>query len=127
MREELGIGLGMNKKEEAKKLILSLVDDFKANYPHYRKLSEADTETKLIEPLFSALGWSRSDFIKREKVRRGQKLGFADYTFKLGERTAFFLEAKKVSVSIDKEADNLVYSLYGITEEEKKIIEGSMK
>lgn len=100
----------MHGKEAAKEIIGKLVAEFRANHPSCRKFSEADTETKLIEPLFEALGWARNDFIKREKVRRGQKLGFADYTFRMGERTAFFLEAKKVSVSIDKEADRQVIS-----------------
>lgn len=60
---------------EAKKQIEALIEDFKANYQQYKNEQEANTETKLIEPLFSILGWTKADFEKRAKTRRESKRG----------------------------------------------------
>jgi methylase of polypeptide subunit release factors len=97
-------------EEQAKKKVHNLVDDFRINYQKHSKEYEANTETKLIEPLFAALGWSTKDFDKREKAHRGEKSGFADYAFKINDRIAFFLEVKKVGVPLEKEADKQVIS-----------------
>ena len=94
----------------AKKQIETLIADFKANYSQYKTEQEANTETKLIEPLFAALGWTKADFEKRARTRRENKKGFADYAFKVEGRTVFFLEAKRIGVSLDKEADKQVIS-----------------
>lgn len=56
-------------KEDAKKEIQDIISDFKADYQKHRKELEANTETKLIEPLFKALGWTSKDFVKQEKAR----------------------------------------------------------
>ena len=61
--------------ESAKQQIKELIDDFKANYQQYKKELEANTETKLIEPLFEALGWTKNDFVKQQKARREEKSG----------------------------------------------------
>ena len=97
-------------EEQAKKKVHDLVEDFRINYQKHSKEYEANTETKLIEPLFAALGWSTKDFDKREKAHRGEKSGFADYAFKINDRIAFFLEVKKVGVPLEKEADKQVIS-----------------
>jgi hypothetical protein len=97
-------------EEQAKKKILDLVEDFRLNYQKHSKEYEANTETKLIEPLFAALGWSINDFDKREKAHRGEKSGFADYAYKINDRIVFFLEVKKVGVPLEKEADKQVIS-----------------
>ena len=93
-----------------KRQIEDLVADFKANCQKHSKEYEANTETKLIEPLFAALGWKLKDFDKREKAHRGEKSGFADYAFKINDRIVFFLEVKKVGVPLEKEADKQVIS-----------------
>lgn len=97
-------------KEKAKVEIKKLIDDFKSNYQKYKKELEANTETKLIEPLFQILGWTKNDFVKREKAHRGIRSGFADYAFYIGDKIVFFLEAKKVGISLDKEAYKQVIS-----------------
>ncbi|MBI3035055.1 hypothetical protein HYY71_01925 [Candidatus Woesearchaeota archaeon] len=73
-------------KNKAKEEIKNLIDEFKQNYQKYKKELEANTETKLVEPLFQILGWTKNDFIKREKAHRGEKSGFADYAFYIGKR-----------------------------------------
>lgn len=94
----------------AKKNIQELILDFKANFQQYKGEQEANTETKLIEPLFSILGWTKADFEKRARTRRENKRGFADYAFKIDGRNAFFLEVKKLGVPLEKEADRQVIS-----------------
>jgi len=98
-------------EKEIKIQLISLIEDFKANYQKYKKFLEADVETKLIEELFiKILGWTKSDFTKQAKARRGENLGEADYAFKIGDRIVFFLEVKRVGVPLDKEADRQVIS-----------------
>ena len=100
----------MVTKEDAKNKIKELIDDFKTNYQTYKIGSEADTETKLIEPLFKILGWEKDDFYKQESVSRAGKKGRADYAFKMNDKVVFFLEVKKVGVPLEKEADKQVIS-----------------
>ncbi len=101
----------LNSKERAKEDIKRLVEDFRSNYSHYKKLAESDVETKLVEELFiNILGWNKNDFFKQENVRRGEKRGRADYTFYIGDKVVFFLEVKKVGMPLDKEADKQVIS-----------------
>lgn len=92
----------MVTKEEAKIEIQKIIKEFEDNKAYFLKTDEANIETKLIEPLFEALGWTKHDFEKREKIQRENKRGIPDYAFKIDGRTVFFLEAKKVSVDIDK-------------------------
>ncbi len=101
----------MNNQDKSKEDIKELVNDFRNNYQNYKKLAESDVETKLVEELFiKILGWDKKDFIKQEKVRRGEKGGRADYAFYIGDRIVFFLEAKKIGVPLEKEADKQVIS-----------------
>ena len=97
-------------KEEAKEKIKEIIDNFKANYQIHKRELEANTETKLVEPLFEALGWTKKDFVKQEKAHRGTKTGHADYAFYIGDRIVFFLEVKKIGVHLEKEADKQVIS-----------------
>src|SRR3989344_8936664 len=96
--------------EIVKRCITALINDFRANYIQYKRELEANTETKLVEPLFALLGWNKNDFVKRETTRRGKNLGFADYAFKIDGRIVFFLEVKKVGIPLEKEADKQVIS-----------------
>ncbi len=104
----------MLDKEQAKEKLKNLVKDFKNNPDYYKKLSEADVEDKLVNELFvNILGWDKKDYEKRAKARRGDKGGSADYAFKINDRIVFFLEVKKVTIPLDKEADEqvILYSL----------------
>ena len=71
---------------------------------------EANTETKLIEPLFEILGWTKKDYEKQAKARRETRLGHADYAFSIGDKIAFFVEVKKVGIPLEREADKQVIS-----------------
>lgn len=100
----------MIDKEKAKQQIRKIINDFKENYQQYKKEPEANIETKLIEPLFEALGWTKKGFVKQEQVRRGEKRGHADYAFKIRDKIVFFLEVKRIGIPLDKEADKQVIS-----------------
>jgi len=104
----------MLNKEQAKDKLKKIVGDFNNNPDYYKKLSEADVEDKLVNELFvNILGWDKKDYEKRAKARRGDKSGSADYAFKINDRIVFFLEVKKVTIPLDKEADEqvILYSL----------------
>lgn len=58
-------------------------------------LSEADTRSKIIEPLFKqCLNWQENDFFREEPSTPG----FVDYIFRMNERNLFVVEAKKTGV-----------------------------
>jgi type I restriction-modification system DNA methylase subunit len=105
MGKVLGVSVSLTK-EQAKEKIEQLVADFESRKDYYFETEEANVETKLIEPLFEALGWTKSDFEKRQKVTgRSGRRQIPDYTFRLKEKIVFFLEAKKVSVDIETDQD----------------------
>ncbi len=81
--------------EKIKAELKTIINDFKENYTFHKGHSEANTETRLVEPLFKALGWTEKDWTKQEQVHRGKKQGRADYIFKINDRIAFVLEVKK--------------------------------
>ena len=68
------------------------------------RLTEEDTKKNFILPLFRALGWKvdSSDVSAEERVLRGR----ADYGFKIGGVTKFYVEAKALSKSL-AERENL--------------------
>jgi len=100
----------MLSESQIKTKIQELIDDFKANYQRYKQESEASIETKLVEPLFELLGWTRNDFRKQERAQREGKRGHADYSFKIGDKIVFFLEVKRVGIPLEREADKQVIS-----------------
>jgi len=53
---------------QIKTKIQELIGDYKANYYQYKRELEANTKTKLVEPLFNLLGWTTKDFVKNKKL-----------------------------------------------------------
>lgn len=99
--DNVGMMVDEARKEAAKVEIAKLIAEFEKNRDYYDKTDEANIETKLIEPMFAALGWTKDDFEKREKVKRRDRRGITDYTFKLRGKSVFVLEAKKVKVEVE--------------------------
>ena len=65
----------------------------------WKNLSEADTRSKLIDPIFlQCLNWDEGDITREENVN---SIGYVDYYFKIGDRVLFILEAKKEGISFD--------------------------
>jgi len=63
------------------------------------KLTESDTRSKIIDPLFkTCLNWQESDIIREEYSKDG---AFIDYVFKLNDKNVFIVEAKKEGISFE--------------------------
>jgi len=98
--------------EEAKKKIVELVENFRLNADAYRSPSYNETQVRreFIDPFFEALGWDvqnragyaeqYKDVVHEDSIKVGISLKAPDYSFRIGGRRKFFLEAKKPSVSI---------------------------
>jgi predicted type IV restriction endonuclease len=127
----------MNKTfDQSKDEIAGLCRYFATNRQKFLApgVKEADVCQSLIEPLFEALGWDVHNLAHvapqfREVVPQisqeveGQQKA-PDYTFRVGTLNKFYVEAKKCGINAtDAEIDRLVYELYGLTEEEIRIVE----
>ena len=90
-----------------------LVKDFQGNEKHYTspECSEVDVRGDYIGKFFTALGWD---------VRKIPPL----YLSKT-ESDKNYLQ--RICATLDKQIDQLVYQLYGLTEEEIKLVEESVK
>ena len=84
----------------AKAEVGRLVDDYQRTKSdgRYSHFSEEETKKDFILPLFGALGWrvDSSDVSAEERILRGR----ADYGFKIGGVTKFYVEAKPLSMDI---------------------------
>ncbi|MBU0976802.1 MAG: N-6 DNA methylase, partial [Nanoarchaeota archaeon] len=84
------------------KKVKEIVDKFSEasrNKDYINGQSEENIKTHYIEPLLEALGWTRWDMQKEERVLRGR----ADYILKIGNEEVLVVEAKKTGVSLTEE------------------------
>ena len=102
--------LSPDEIERIKTGLTDKIKDFKSRREEFVQQLEANTETKLIEPLFKFLGWTDKDFEKQKPAHRGDKSGHADYAFKINDRIVFMVEVKRVGVPLEREADKQVIS-----------------
>ena len=84
-------------KQRAKKEIARLINLYES-IKNEKDYTETDAETKLVAPLFEALGWNMSgklkgSFVAQRKKQQDERL-FPDFTVKIRDRTQFFIEAK---------------------------------
>jgi len=89
-------------KEKAKEKIKRLVEEYEElkQSDALNDKNEAFTKQRFIQPLFEALGWNfRQDVWPEEKVSKDR----VDFSFRIGDFTKFFVEAKKFSVDINDE------------------------
>jgi type I restriction-modification system DNA methylase subunit len=84
----------------AKAEIARLVEDFERSKSdgRFSDFSEEETKKDFILPLFKALGWrvDSSEVSAEERILRGR----ADYGFKIGGVTKFYVEAKPLSTDV---------------------------
>ena len=76
----------------------------------WSKLSESDTRSKIIDPLFKeCLNWDEDDITREEHTESG----YIDYLFKKGEKILFLVEAKKegLGFEIPPNFKNLIYKI----------------
>lgn len=89
----------MKSKEEAKEEVKNLVEKFESySKNEIDSMSEDQIKTWFIEPLFEALGWSRYNMFKEERVLKGR----ADYILRIGNQEKLVIEAKKVPVRLEE-------------------------
>jgi type I restriction-modification system DNA methylase subunit len=84
----------------AKAEIARLVEDYERSKSdgRFSRFSEEETKKDFILPLFRALGWrvDSSEVSAEERILRGR----ADYGFKIGGVTKFYVEAKPLSTDV---------------------------
>jgi type I restriction-modification system DNA methylase subunit len=99
-------------KDSAYTTIASLVERFEQQYDSYKnaEYNEAMTRRDFIDPFFKALGWdmdnesgyaeSYREVIHEDKLKVGKATKAPDYSFRIGGKRLFFVEAKKPSIFI---------------------------
>jgi len=109
--------------------VRKLVERFNRNIESYRShaYKEAHVRAEFIDPLFEALGWdvhnkagyaeAYKDVIHEDAIKVGGATKAPDYCFRIGGTPKFFLAAT------DRRIDRLVYELYGLTDDEIRIVE----
>jgi hypothetical protein len=87
--------------------VLSLVDVFERNAEAYQSahFKEAELRQQFVNPLFKCLGWDMDneqgnaenykDVVHEAAIRIGGATKAPDYSFRIGGRPIFYLEAKK--------------------------------
>ena len=97
-------------------LILELVERFDRQREVYRSTdyNEARLRREFLDPFFSALGWDMDnrrgyaemykDVIHEDSIKVGTGTKAPDYCFRIASTRKFFVEAKKPSVNIMKDA-----------------------
>lgn len=104
-------------KEEAYNGIKELVEKFDYNYEQFQSkdYNETNTREQFINLFFEYLGWdvqnkqqfSRAymEVIHEDKVKVGGKTKSPDYSFRLGGKVVFYVEAKKPSRNLKEDSD----------------------
>ena len=99
----------------APKEIVDLVERFESNLESYKSghYNETQVRREFVDPFFKALGWdidneegfaeAYKDVIHEDAVKVGTTTKAPDYSFRIGGRRKFFLEAKKPSVDIKED------------------------
>ena len=97
--------------------IIDLVDHFNIQLADYKagKYNETQLRRDFLDPFFAELGWDMTneeqaaeryrEVINEVSVEVEGKAKAADYAFRIGGSTVFFLEAKKPSVNVGTSAD----------------------
>ncbi|BAO30999.1 Eco57I restriction-modification methylase domain-containing protein [Sulfuritalea hydrogenivorans] len=95
--------------------IHALVERFEANLDSYRggAYNETLLRRDFLDPMFKALGWDMDnaqgyaeafrDVVHEDAIKVGGSTKAPDYSFRIGGRRIFFLEAKKPSVFIKED------------------------
>lgn len=105
----------MTIKETALEKIKKLVDRFEEQKDFYLKADYNETQTRrdFLDPFFKALGWdidneqgyseSYREVIHEDAVKVGGATKAPDYSFRIGGKRIFFVEAKKPSINIKED------------------------
>jgi predicted type IV restriction endonuclease len=95
--------------------LLALVDRFREQLAHYQRGAYNETQLRrdFLDPLFRLLGWdvdnqhgyaeSFREVVHEDAVKVGGMTKAPDYSFRIGGRRLFFLEAKKPAIYIKED------------------------
>jgi hypothetical protein len=119
---------------EAQDEVAALVQQYRTNLNAYRApgYKEAHARQHLIDPLLIALGWDvHIDFTNAaDKAAHDRMVKLVDTMLQLYPRLAAAQAAHDRDLiqrqidATDKQIDALMYRLYGLTDDEIKIVEG---
>ena len=96
----------------APQAILDLVERFNLHHDSYLSPNYNETQARreFIDPMFKALGWDIDneksfaeqwkEVVHEDAIKIGALTKAPDYSFRLGGRRLFFLEAKKPSINL---------------------------
>ncbi|RLJ06963.1 MAG: restriction endonuclease subunit M, partial [Candidatus Aenigmatarchaeota archaeon] len=108
----------MVPKEKAKEKIKTLIQTFKDNINQYKLQSykEAQVRKEFIDKFFKALGWDVDneqgfseqfkEVVNEDAIKIGGNTKAPDYSFRIGGRRIFFVEAKKPSVKLKDDSES---------------------
>ncbi|MCX7998106.1 MAG: type I restriction enzyme HsdR N-terminal domain-containing protein, partial [Leptospiraceae bacterium] len=112
----------MDSKENAFLILSSLVERFAQHLESHKKMENNETLVRrdFIDPFFKALGWdvdnsqgyseSYREVVHEEKIKVSKETKAPDYTFRIGGKRLFFVEAKKPSIYV-KEDISVAYQV----------------
>ncbi|NLV27374.1 MAG: N-6 DNA methylase [Methanomicrobiales archaeon] len=98
-------------------IVKDLVNKFSQNYSQYKspEYNETSVRREFIDPFFKSLGWDIDneagldeefkDVIHEDAVRVGESSRAPDYSFRIGGRRIFFVEAKKPYVNLKESSE----------------------
>lgn len=92
--------MDINKKEAKEEISLLIQRYERLTNTEKKNYNEANTRKNFILPMFESLGWDIREDVEEENPAIS---GRVDYSFKLNNITQFLLEAKSISVNLDKE------------------------
>jgi len=93
--------------------VVELVQRFHRNLDLYKRQSykEARVRIEFIDPFFEALGWdvrnarglgeADKDVVYEDAIKVAGKTRTPDYSFRVGQKRKFFVEAKKPAISLE--------------------------
>lgn len=92
--------------------IRDLIKKFSNNFSQYKSpdYNETSARREFIDPFFKALGWDidnesgldeeYKDVVHEDAIRVGESARAPDYSFRIGGRRVFFVEAKKPAINL---------------------------
>lgn len=102
------------------KVILELIERFDRNRKAYLsgQYNETQLRREFLDPFFETLGWdvnnkqgyaeAYKDVIHEDAIKIGSAIKAPDYCFRIGGTRKFFVEAKKPSVNLKDDVEQML-------------------
>jgi Type I restriction enzyme R protein N terminus (HSDR_N) len=111
---------------EAPKPIIDLIERFERNIESYHNTTYNETQVRqeFINPFFEALGWDITNKTRQDKmVTLVKHMPDLHKLLKIATTPDNTTRLQRQIDATDKQIDQLVYELYGLTDEEIRIVE----